>query len=300
MATFAEKGIRATQWGILINALLAFVKLLAGVLGNSYVLVADAVESATDIFSSLIVMGGLLIARRDPTEDYPFGFGRAETLAAAVVALMLIGAAVGIAIAAIREILTPHHLPAVWTLAVLVVVVVVKWLIARRVQKVGAEIASTSVKADAWHHLSDAATSAAAFIGITVALWGGPGWESADDWAAIIASGIIAYNGVAILRSAMRDLMDAMPDGDVLSRIREVAESVPEVRAIEKLFVRRSGLAYHIMIHVQASPAMSLSDSHSLGGRVKAAIQRELPNVESVLVHMEPFPEIAAAIRPQN
>ncbi len=287
----SERGIRAAQLGILINALLALAKLMAGVVGNSYALVADAVESGTDIFSSLIVMGGLRIARRDPTEEYPFGYGRAETLATAVVALMLIGAAAGIAIEAVREIRTPHHLPAPWTLAILALVVVVKWLISRRVEQVGSEIDSTAVKADAWHHLSDAVTSTAAFIGISIALWGGPGWEPADDWAALAAAAVIAYNGIAILRTALRDLMDATPGGEILGEIRRVAESVPDVRAIEKLHVRRSGMNYHAAIHVQASPSLSLADAHALGGRVKAAIQQALPQVNRVLVHMEPFEE---------
>jgi cation diffusion facilitator family transporter len=289
MAETADRGIRAAQLGILVNVLLAVTKLLAGVIGNSYALIADAVESATDIFSSLIVVGGLRIAKRDPTDEYPFGFGRAETLATAVVALLLLGVAAGIVIEAVREILTPHHLPAAWTLGVLALVVVVKWLVSRRVEAVGNEIGSDAVRADAWHHLSDAVTSTAAFIGISIALWGGPGWEPADDWAALVAAAVIAYNGVAILRSALRDLMDATPGGEIVAAIRKVAESVPEVRAVEKLLVRRSGMTYHVAIHVQASPAMPLSEAHALGGRVKAAIQESIPQVGPILVHMEPF-----------
>jgi cation diffusion facilitator family transporter len=175
MLSSSEKGIRASQLGIFGNAILAVIKLLAGVIGNSYALVADAVESATDIISSLIVMSGLRIAQRDPTDEFPFGYGRAETLATAVVALMLLGAAGGIAIEAVREILTPHHLPAPWTLVILGIVVAAKWSISRRVRLIGAEIGSSAVSADAGHHLSDAFTSTAAFIGISVALWGGPG-----------------------------------------------------------------------------------------------------------------------------
>jgi cation diffusion facilitator family transporter len=268
---------------------LAVTKLLAGVAGNSYALVADAVESATDIFSSLIVMSGLRIARRDPTDDFPFGYGRAETLATAVVALMLLGTAGGIAIEAIREIVTSHHLPAPWTLVILGVVVMIKWLISRRVHLIGVEIGSTAVAADAWHHLSDAFTSTAAFVGISIALWGGPGWEPADDWAALAATVVIAYNGISILRSALRDLMDATPRGEIVSEIRAIAQKVPGVRAVEKLLVRRTGMVYHAVIHVQAAPSISLHDAHALGGRVKAAIQKVLPKVSRVVVHMEPF-----------
>lgn len=289
MTDLAEKGIRAAQLGILINTLLAMAKLLAGVIGNSYALVADAVESGSDIFSSLIVMSGLKIARRDPTDEFPFGFGRAETLATAVVALMLIGTAIGIAIEAVREIRTPHHMPAPWTLIVLAAVVAVKWLVSRRVQAVGVETGSGAVEADAWHHMSDAITSTAAFLGISIALWGGPGWEPADDWAALLGSAVIAFNGVRILRAALRDLMDASPGDDIVRSVRNISEQVPGVLAIEKLLIRRSGMFYQVAIHVQASPAMPLFDAHALGGRVKAAIQQSLPQVHSVLVHMEPF-----------
>jgi cation diffusion facilitator family transporter len=272
-----------------VNTLLAVAKLLAGLIGNSYALVADAVESGTDIFSSLIVMSGLRIAQRDPTDEYPFGYGRAETLATAVVALMLLGAAIGIAVEAIREIRTPHHLPAPWTLVVLVTVVIVKWRISRRVHSVGVTIGSTAVTADAWHHLSDAITSTAAFVGISIALWGGPGWEPADDWAALLATGVIAYNGISILRSALRDLMDATPRDEIVTEIRSIAENVPGVLAVEKLLVRRSGMIYDAAIHVQSAPSMTLSDAHALGGQVKAEIQQALPRVGRVLVHMEPY-----------
>lgn len=292
MAGFTDEGIRAAQLGVFVNTLLAITKLLAGVVGNSYALVADAIESGIDIFSSLIVMSGLRIARREPNAEFPFGFGRAENLATAVVALMLLGAAVGIAVEAVREILTPHHLPAAWTLIVLAAVVLIKWLVSRRVLSVSVDIGSKSIKADAWHHLSDAVTSTAAFIGISIALWGGPGWESADDWATLIAVVVIAYNGCTILLDALRDLMDAAPEGKVIAEIRAIAEKVPDVLAVEKLLVRRSGMDYHVAIHIQSSPSMSLHNAHAVGGRVKAAIKAAMPRVGAVLVHMEPFASV--------
>ncbi|MBM3906601.1 MAG: cation transporter [Gemmatimonadetes bacterium] len=284
-----DRGVRAAQFGMITNAALALVKLLAGVFGHSYALIADAIESSADIFSSLIVWGGLRIASRDPDDDYPFGYGKAETVASATVALMLLGAAVGIAVAAIREIQTPHHAPAPWTLIVLVAVVVTKSLLARTVDAVGAEVGSNAVKADAWHHLSDAITSAAAFIGISIAVWKGPGWEAADDWAALVAALVILYNGLSILRTALRDLMDRHPGEDIVQSVRDVAEQVAGVSAIEKLLIRRSGLSYHVEIHVQADPAMSLAAAHSLGGLVKSTIREAQPRVRGVMVHMEPY-----------
>lgn len=286
-----ERGVRAAQVGLLVNAALAVLKFAAGVIGNSYALVADAVESTTDVFSSVIVWGGLRVASRDPDEDYPFGYGKAEALATAVVSLLLLGAAAIIDIEATREMRRPHHAPAVWTLPVLIGVVTVKWLMSRRVRLIGTSIDSTAVEADAWHHLSDAITSAAAFVGISVAIWGGPGWESADEWAAIAASVVIALNGASLLWRATHDLMDRSPGTGVTEQLRAAATSVPGVLAIEKLAVRKMGLSYRVTVHVQADGALSLSAAHGLGGRVKSEIRAAVPQVQYVLVHMEPYEE---------
>jgi cation diffusion facilitator family transporter len=287
-------GIRSAQFGLLINAALAGVKLVAGLVGNSYALVADAVESTADVLASLIVWGGLAIAAQPADEDHPYGHGKAESLAAAAVALMLLGAAAGIAFEAIQEIRTPHGPPATWTLAVLVSVVLAKSLLSRRVHTVGSAIGSTAVKADAWHHMSDAVTSAAAFIGIGLAVWGtrvvgAPGWAVADDWAALAATTVIAYNGVNLLIPALHDLMDRMPGPDVVTPVRQAAEAVPGVLAIEKLHVRRTGLVYWVTVHVQAEPSTPLDKAHALGHRVTDAVRTAVPRVESVLVHMEPY-----------
>jgi len=285
----AARGARAAQAGLLVNAALALVKLLTGVLGNSYALVADAVESLADVFTSLIVWSGLRISIRSADEQYPFGYGKAEALAAVVVGLVLVGAAGGISIEAVREIRIPHHSPAPFTLVVLFGVIAVKEILFRRVFKVGAEVESTAVKGDAWHHRSDALTSAAAAIGIGVALIGGPGWASADDWAALAAAAVILFNGIRILSPAVGDLMDRSPEGEVVERIAAAALSVQDVAATEKLKVRRAGLGLFVDIHVQADPAMSLHDAHILSGKVKGAIQAAVPIVLGVLVHMEPF-----------
>jgi cation diffusion facilitator family transporter len=276
------------------SALLAGVKLIAGLVGNSYALVADAVESTADVLASIVVWGGLAIAAQPADDDHPYGHGKAEPLAASAVALMLIGAAVGIAIEAIQGIRTPHGPPALWTLAVLVAVVIVKTILSRRVLTVGSAIGSTAVTADAWHHLSDAVTSATAFVGIGLALFGtrvlGDGrWAAADDWAALAASGVIAYNGLALLRPALNDLMDRMPGAEVVAPVRRAAESVPGVLAVEKLHVRRTGLVYSVTIHVQAEPRTPLDEAHALGHRVTDAVRAAVPEVESVLVHMEPY-----------
>ena len=291
-----RRGIRSAQIGLAINTVLAGVKLLAGILGNAYALVADAVESTADILSSLIVWGGLHVAERDPDDSYHFGYGKAEVLAATTVALMLVGAAVAIAIESVQEIRTPHRVPATWTLVILVAVVVIKWVLARRVRAVGAAIGSTAVQADAFHHLSDAITSSAAFVGILAAVvgWRMTGdirWAQADDWAALLAAGVIGYNGISMMRPALADLMDRSPGEAVEAAVRAAARGVPGVQAVEKLYVRKAGMTCFVDIHVQAEPHMSLRDAHELGGAVKAAIRRDVESVRGVLVHMEPYEE---------
>lgn len=289
MPESTARGIRLVQLGLVVNILLAVVKATAGVLGHTYALVADAVESMTDVIGSLVVWGGLRVASRDPDDAYPFGYGKADSLAGLAVSVMLLGAALWVGLEAIREIRTPHLTPAPWTLAVLVAVVLVKFGLFRRVLRVSDTFPSTAVRADAWHHASDAVTSAAAFAGISIALWGGPGWESADDWAALLAAGVIAWNAASLARRASGDLMDRAPDASVVDPVALAARSTTDVRAIEKLNVRKTGLVYHVDIHVQADPTMSLHDAHILSGRVKRAIMAAVPAVSGVLVHMEPF-----------
>ena len=289
MSQGTRLGIRTAQVGLLVNTVLAAVKILAGIFGRSYALIADGVESIADIFSSLIVWGGLRIASRSADEDYPFGYGKAEAIAAAAVALLLLAAAIGIAIESVREIVTPHHTPRPFTLVVLVAAVLVKELLFRRVARVGSDVGSTAVRADAIHHRSDAMTSAAAFVGISIALIGGPGWESADDWAALVAAAIIVYNGIGVLRPAIHDLMDRAPGEEILARVGAAACAVSGVCAIEKLKVRKAGLGYYVDLHVQADPALPLRDAHILSGMVKSAIRGAVPEVEGALIHMEPY-----------
>jgi cation diffusion facilitator family transporter len=280
---------RLVQIGFATNLLLALIKFFAGLVGHSYALIADSIESVADLFGSLIVLGGLRVAARDPDADFPFGYGKAEALSTAIVGIMLIGAALGLSIEAVREIITPHHAPEPYTLAVLLGVVLIKAVLSRRVRASAKSLDSRLMAADASHHESDAITSAAAFIGITVALIGGPGWEAADDVAALAASGIILFNGWRIVRPAAAELLDRSPDDAVLDQVERAASSVDDVRAIEKLRVRTMGTQFLVELHVQSDPELSLRDAHVVSGKVKTAIRAALPNVRDVLVHMEPF-----------
>ncbi len=284
----AYRGLRSTFIGIVTNTLLAAIKGIAGVVGNSYALIADAIESTTDIASSFIVWGGLKISALPPDADHPYGHGKAEPLAAVVVSLTLIAAAIGIVIQSIREILTPHHAPASFTLVVLVLVVVTKEILFRFVFTVGQSMNSTAIKSDAWHHRSDAITSAAAFIGISVALIGGEGYESADDWAALFASSIIFVNAYRILRPALNEVMDAAPPADIEHRVRKAAQQVDGVLSLEKCFVRKVGFSYYVDLHVTVDGDLSVRHGHDIARNVKQAIQAANPNVAEALIHIEP------------
>ncbi|MEP6591271.1 MAG: cation diffusion facilitator family transporter [Gemmatimonadota bacterium] len=282
-------GVRLAATGAVVNALLAVVKGIAGVVGNSYALMADAVESVADIGGSLVVWGGLRLSARSADADHPYGHGKAEPLAAAAVGVMLCGAALGIALKAFDQIRDPHHAPAPYTLAVLVIVIVVKEVLARKVFREADDHGSQAVHADAWHHRADAFTSGAAFIGISAALIGGPGYEWCDAAAAMLASAVIGVNAAAILRPAVHELMDGAPDTSLIERVASAARAVPGVQLIEKLKARKVGTRYLVDLHVQADPVMSLHESHILSGCVKSAIRTAVPAVEDVLVHMEPF-----------
>jgi cation diffusion facilitator family transporter len=282
------RGVRATAFGLVISALLASVKIAAGVLGNSYALIADGVESVLDLFSSIMVWGGLLLSAAPRTDDYPYGRGKAESLAAILIATMLLVAAGGIAAGAISEIRTPQRPPAPFTLAVLVGVIAAKELVFRILLRRGGQIGSTAMRADAWHHRSDALTSLAAFVGISVALIAGEEWASADDWAALVACGVIAWNGSSLLRNGLRDVLDAAAPEDIQSRIRDLAAAVPAVAGIDELRVRKSGLVYFVDIHVEVDDHLTVRAGHEIGHTVKdALLVSELP-VLDVLVHIEP------------
>ncbi len=288
-------GIRLALLGILVNGILATIKLLGGILGNSYALIADGVESMTDIFSSFVVWRGISVAILPPDKDHPYGHGKAEPLAASFVSLTLLAAAAGIAIEAVREIFIPHHSPKPFTIWILLGVVVIKESLFRCVFQVGEKLTSTAVRTDAWHHRSDAITSAAAAIGISIALWGGPRYASADDYAALFASCIIAFNGIWLLRPAVNELMDAQPSEELQQQIRALARQCAGVLGVEKVLARKTGFTYLVDMHIDVAKEITVEQAHDIAHRVKDKIREMLPKVAEVLIHVEPYPR-----RPYN
>jgi len=283
-----QRGLKTTLIGIVTNAALAMVKGVAGYLGNSYALIADAIESTSDVVSSGIVYLGLKVAARPPDENHPYGHGKAEPIAALTVSLALLAAAVTIAVQSLDEIVTPHHAPAPFTLAVLVLVVLTKETLFRLVFRVGHEVDSIAVKTDAWHHRSDAITSATAFVGISIALIGGSGYESADDWAALVASAIITYNASRLLRASLYELSDASPSRELEDQVRRMAGSCPGVMALDKCFLRKMGLQYLVDLDVIVDGGITVREGHRIAHGVQQALLGSNPRISRVYVHVEP------------
>jgi len=283
------RSLRATLIGMVVNTVLAAGKLAAGILGHPHALVADAVESLADIFSSIVVWRAMVVAEEPADEDHPYGHGKAEPIASAIVSTMLLLAAGGIAASSVREILQPERpSPRGFTLFILLAVAGIKELLFRFVHKEGQSVQSTAVQTDAWHHRSDAITSLAAAVGISVSLLGGPGYASADDVAAVVAAAIIAWNGWRLLHPALNELMDAAPSKEIVDKIRRAASSITGVQRVEKCIVRKTGHRYFVDMHVEVDPAMSVQQGHAIAHAVKEKVQRELPAVKDVLVHIEP------------
>ena len=283
-----QTGARVALLGLVVNVVLASTKIVAGLFGHAYVLIADGIESAFDVGGSIVIWGGLTVAARPPDQTHPYGHGKAEPIAAIVVALGVLAAALAIAIQSVREILLPHHAPAPWTLVVLIVAVIVKEVLFRYVIRFGRKVESTAVKTDAWHHRIDAMTSTAAFIGISMALIGGKPWQSADDWAALVACVLIGWNGYRLARPAFFEIMDTAPHGKFIRSIREVARSVPGVIEVEKCHARKMGLDFYVDLHVGVDGNISVHEGHEIAHRVKSAIQQSDSRIADVLVHIEP------------
>lgn len=283
-----QTAIKTTYFSIVGNAALAIIKGLAGFFGNSYALIADAIESTTDILSSCLVLFGLKYANRPADKNHPYGHGRAEPLVTFIVVGFLITSATIIAYESIQNIKTPHELPKMWTLLVLIPLIVWKEISFQLVIKKAKETNSSALKADAWHHRSDAITSVAALIGITIALYLGKGYEAADDWAALFASGFIMYNSYKIFRPALGEIMDEHMYDDLIEEIRKVAITVDGVKGTEKCFIRKTGMKYHVDLHAIVDGNISVKNGHDIAHILKDTLRSQIPVLGHVLIHVEP------------
>jgi cation diffusion facilitator family transporter len=289
MTRRAHESARLVLRGIGLNAALAVVKLAGGIFGHTYALIADAAESMLDILSSSLVWMGFQVAARPPDEDHPYGHGKAESLAGMAVSLFIFGMAGWIGWHAVHEIITPHQGPAWWTLVVLAGVIVTKATFSRRMGAASEAVGSTALGIEALHHWSDALTSAAAFVGICIALWGGKGWETADDWAALFACVLIAFNGVGMFLKALGDVMDTALPQNLENEVRALALAVPGVQALHKVRMRKSGLSLLVDIQVQVDGKLTVTEGHAIAHAVKDALLASAAHgIDDVTVHIEP------------
>ena len=286
--TNEQKAIKTTYFSIAGNLAMATIKGLAGFFGNSYALIADAIESTTDIFSSILVLIGLTYSSKPPDKNHPYGHGRIEPLITFLVVGFLITSATIIAYESILNIGTPHELPEPFTLFVLGGIIIWKEISYRIVIKKSKETKSSSLRADAWHHRSDAITSIAAFIGISIALFFGKGYESADDWAALFASGFILYNSYQIFRPALGEILDEHVYDELVEDIRKVAITVNGIVATEKCFIRKAGMKYHVDLHAIVDGKLTVKDGHDLAHVLKDTLRTKIPELGHVLIHVEP------------
>ena len=283
-----RSAIRTAYFSMASNTALAIIKGLAGVFGNSYALIADAIESITDIFSSLLILIGLKYAERPADDNHPYGHGKIEPLITFLVVAFLVTSATVIAYESIQNIQSPQEAPKSWTLLVLAAIILWKEISYRIVIKKSKEINSSSLKADAWHHRSDAITSVMAFIGISIALIFGEGFEMADDWAALFASAFILYNSYLIFRPALGEIMDEHMYDDLLEEIREKSIQVDGILDTEKCFIRKAGMVYHIELHAIVDGNISVKEGHHISHILKDYLIRNIPNLGHVIIHIEP------------
>lgn len=295
MDQFGKTLIRTTLLSLLSNSVLTVVKWTTGYFGHSYALIADAIESTSDVFASLLVLFGLIYANRPPDKNHPYGHGKAEPLVTFLVVLFLLASAMLIAHDSWVNIQTPHEAPTPMTLIVLGGIIAYKEILFQWMARKAKITNSTILRAEAWHHRADAITSVAAFIGIVCAISLGPGYEMADDWAALFAAALIVYNCYKILRPALGEMMDEHSYDELADKIRSDSMQVNGVRMIEKCFIRKAGTKYHVDLHVQVDGQITVENGHNIAHCVKDHLRSGNPEIGHVLIHIEPFTPTDAA-----
>lgn len=291
MKRLLSQAKRAATLSLITNFLLAIAKGLGGILGHSDALIADAIESCADIFSSFLVLFGLQYAHKPADEDHPYGHGKAEPLITfAVVGFLLISATI-IAVESIRHLNEPQQQPEFFTLYILGAIIVIKELSYRYVYRKGVLTKSSSLKADAWHHRSDALSSLIAFIGISCTYLFGQGFEKADDWAALIAALFIVYNAYRIFRPALGEIMDEHTHHELIDEIRKASKEVPGVIDIEKCWARKNGMTYVVDLHLEMNGALTVTEGHGISHDLKDHLMEKFPYITEVLIHIEPAPQ---------
>ncbi len=284
-----RRATRAALLGLVINLALGVVKLIAGIVGNAFALVADAVNSLGDVVTSLVVLFALRLARRPPDKEHPYGHTRAEAIAGSNVALLVGVSALLIGWEAVTRWNSEHTIPPGWTLWIAAANVVIKEGLYRYKLAVGKRTRSSALLANAWDHRSDALCSLAVLIGLGAVRWGGEGWLWADEAAALVVALAIVWSAGMLFRASAHELLDAQAERTIVGRIAQLALTAEGVHHVETLWVRKSGLEYFVDMHIEVDPRLTVREGHDIGHEVKDRIMREVELVRDVLVHLEPW-----------
>lgn len=290
VSTLYREVTHAALLGLAVNLLLGVVKLVGGILGHSFALIADAVNSIGDVVTTLVVLFALRVAQRPPDAEHPYGHSRAEGIAASNVAILMIVSALLVGWEAIQRLSNVNLAPPVWTLWIAGANVIIKEGLYRYKFKIGRRLGSASIIANAWDHRSDALSALAVLIGLATVRIGGARFMWADEAASLVVVAAIVWTGVQLFRSSASELMDVQADSKYVNRIRATALLVKGVEDVETLWVRKSGLEYFADIHIQVDPSLTVAEGHRIGHRVKDHLLEEYVSLRDVLVHLEPYP----------
>ena len=283
---------RAALLGLGVNLALGIAKLVGGLVGSSFALIADAVNSLGDVVTTVVVLLALRVAQRPADAEHPYGHTRAEGIAASNVAVLIIISAMVVGWEAIQRLSHPHAVPPMWTLWLAGANIVIKEGLYRYKIKVGKRTGSGAMIANAWDHRSDALCALAVLLGLLAIRLGGPRFIWADEAASLVVMGAIIWSGVQLFRTSASDLMDVQADPELVERIRAAARQVKDVRDVETLWVRKSGLEFFADIHIEVDQHFTVAAGHRIGHEVKDRLLRDFPRLRDVLVHLEPYPHL--------
>ena len=274
---------------MLVGFVMAAAKIIVGLKANSTAVVSDGFESASDVLTSGIVLIGLYIARKPPDEDHPYGHGRFETLAGLAVGTILAASGTLICHRAFDRLHDAAHIPAAFAMWPVIASVVIKGAIFAYKRRAGKRSGSSSLMADAWHDAVDMLSGVTALVALGIALADPARFSAADHYGGFLVGVIVIFLGIRVIHETAFLLVDTMPDPKLMAKIRDVALHVPGALAIEKCYARKTGLSYHVDLHLEVDPNLTVRESHEIARQVKRAIRTNLDWVADVLVHVEPY-----------
>jgi cation diffusion facilitator family transporter len=293
----ARIGRRVALAGIAASALLATLNIVVGLISRSTSVVATGVEFAGDVLASTVVLFGLIVAVKPADENHPYGHGRMETLAAFVVGMILVAGGAGICWNSLQAVGEKHPPPAPAAIAVLIVAIAVRSIMSAVKFRVGRRIQSASLVADGWNDTVDILAAATALTAVALAMYDSDRFLAADHYGGFAVGIIVVLTAVRVLRDASLELMDTMPDSEMIARLRSAAIDVPGVLGVDKSYARKTGFKYHVDLHIEVDPDLTVAQSHAIAGEVRSRVREQLAWVADVLVHVEPASRVAPVLR---